>query len=74
MDCSRCQHLLVAYEHAVKQYTTAVQSIPKVAEADRQPVWGEGEQLRRACLDAENALKEHWRREHCNLAAKAMAS
>jgi len=66
--------LVVAYENAVKQYTSAVQSIPKVADADRQRLYGVAEQLMRACLDAENALKEHWRLEHRNLAAKAMAS
>jgi len=63
MDCRECHHLLAAYEHAVTLYTTAVRSIPKLVGADRQLGYDEAEQLRRACLDADNALKAHWRQE-----------
>ena len=66
MDCTKCQHLLAAYAHAVRLYTTAVRRIPNLAEADRPLAYDETEQLRRECLDADNSLRAHWRQDHIN--------
>ena len=56
MECRTCDYLLAAFEVAVWQYRTAVQSIRSLEGTARQLAFEKADRLRRVCLDADNAL------------------
>ena len=68
MDCKTCEHLLAKYKGTVSLYTHYVERILQRAGPDRQRAHKEAENLRLACIDAENALAQHRHQDHADVA------
>ena len=66
MVCKTCGELLAAYKHAVRLYTHAERSNRRMLGDVSRLTFEESYRLRRACIDANDALKAHCRQDHSN--------
>ena len=64
MRCQTCDHLFVAYKHAVSLYTQAMEDMGGLSGDAFQSALKELERLRAKSHDANEALMAHWRQDH----------
>ena len=71
MRCQTCDDLFTGYNCADKLYTQAMQNMAGRGGDDFKLAVEELEHLRVKCQDANNALMEHWRKDHRSPGQKA---
>lgn len=64
VGCKRCDDLLADYKNAVRVFTNAGRKFRGATRDDFPLELKELKRLRQACKDADDALMEHWRKDH----------
>jgi hypothetical protein len=62
--CKTCERLLDVYQATVERYGAAARHLSGLLGDDFKRAYGELEALRQASTDANEAMMEHWRKEH----------
>ncbi len=74
MGCQTCNDLFSDYQAAVKLYALAMRDMAGLVGEDFRLGLNKLEQLRVKCWNANNALTEHWDKDHNNLSHVAASA